>query len=56
MKESNWVQLFTKYLQREENALRAMEEQRAKQEKCQRQTETKSDLDYSLKLKMRKKV
>ena len=44
------------YLQKEQNALRAMEEQRALEEKRRKQAETKSDLDYSLRLKMKKKV
>ncbi|CAI8040663.1 Cilia- and flagella-associated protein 53 [Geodia barretti] len=43
-------------LLREENALRAMEERREKEEKRSRQSETKCDLDYSLKLKMKKKT
>jgi hypothetical protein len=43
-------------LLREENALRAMEERREKEEKRRRQSETKCDLDYSLKLKMKKKT
>ena len=53
----NDVQMKNYHLfQREENALRAMEEQREKEEKRRRQSETKCDLDYSLKLKMKKKV
>ena len=42
--------------QREEAALRALEEQRMKEEKRRRQEETKADLDYSLKLKMKKRA
>ena len=44
------------HFQQEEAALRAMEEQREKEEKQRKQAEIKSDLDYSLKLKMKKKV
>ena len=43
-------------VQREEAALRAMEEQRMKEEKRRRQEETMADLDYSLKLKMKRKA
>lgn len=42
--------------QREQAALRALEEQHMKQEKQRRQEETKANLDYSLKLKMKKKA
>ena len=42
--------------QHEEAALRALEEQRMKEEKRRRQEETKADLDYSLKLKMKKRA
>ena len=51
-----YMYVHTLYLQREESALRAMEEQREKKEKQHKQAETKSDLNYSLKLKMKKKV
>ena len=43
-------------MQREEAALRAMEEQRMREEKQRRMEERKADLDYSLKLKMKKKA
>ena len=36
--------------------MREMEEQRMKEEKRRRQEETMADLDYSLKLKMKKKA
>ena len=43
-------------MQKEEEALRALELQREKEAKRNRQDETKACLDYSLKLKMKKKV
>jgi len=42
--------------QREQAALCALEEQHMKQEKQRRQKETKANLDYFLKLKVKKKV
>ena len=43
-------------MQKEQNALRAMEEERQRQEKRQRQDDTRACLNYSLKLKMKKRV
>jgi hypothetical protein len=43
-------------LLQEQTTLRALEEQREKEEKQRKQQETKSVLDYSLKLKMKKKT
>lgn len=42
--------------QREEAAIRALEMQQMKIEKRQRQDGRKADLDYSLKLKLKKQV
>ena len=43
-------------LQREQAAIRAMEEQQMKEEKRKAQAKRKADLDYSLKLKLKKQV
>ena len=43
-------------LLKEETALRALEEQRMQEEKKHKQEETKAMLDYSVKLKMKRKV
>lgn len=48
--------IFYLPLQREQNALRAAEEQRKLEEKYRKQRETRERLDFSLQLKMKKKA